>query len=123
MLSLSPGSRAWTYQSADPRNYLGKFENFTHLIFLAIEGDDSPNPNHHLWVSVENSEVVMKLTQIHATRSRLRSGTPSLHRDVLVGGWIQDHGGLLPHDAHIGAAPVQASCVVYNAGNAIPTYT
>ena len=40
---------------------------------------------------------------------RLRCGTPSLHRDVLVGGWIQNHGGFLPHDAHIGAGPVQAS--------------
>ena len=32
--------------------YLGKSEYFINLNRSAIKGDDSPNPNHHLWVSV-----------------------------------------------------------------------
>ena len=28
---------------------LGKLQDFTHLKSSAIQGDDSPNPNHNLW--------------------------------------------------------------------------
>ena len=45
----------WADWDGDPMvtgNYLGKLQYFTHLKSWAIKGDDSPNPNHHLWVSV-----------------------------------------------------------------------
>ena len=48
-----------------PTLYLGKLSYFTNLNSSAIEGDDSPNPNHHLFMVRSAREVVMKFTQLY----------------------------------------------------------